>query len=63
MSEQSVELNLGKVLMAILKRYGRVEITPQALIEDVDENYQLRIDFNEDTEMFEITLEEEDNAP
>lgn len=60
MSEQSVELNLGKVLMAILKRYDKVEVSPQALLEEVDEDYQLRIDFNDETEMFEITLEEPD---
>jgi hypothetical protein len=58
MSEQAVDLNLGKVLMAILKRYKKVEVSPQALLEEVDENYQLRIDFNDETEMFEITLEE-----
>ena len=58
MSEQQVELNLGKVLMAILKRYDKVEVSPQSLLEEVDENYQLRIDFNDETEMFEITLEE-----
>jgi len=44
--------------MAILKRYKKVEVSPQALLEEVDENYQLRIDFNDETEMFEITLEE-----
>jgi len=60
MSEQQVELNLGKVLMAILKRYNKVEVSPQSLLEEVDENYQLRIDFNDETEMFEITLEEPD---
>ncbi len=58
MSEQAVDLNLGKVLMAILKRYKKVEVSPQALLEEVDENYQLRIDFNDETEMFEITPEE-----
>ena len=58
MSEQEVELNLGKVLMAILKRYDKVEVSPQTLLEEVDENYQLRIDFNDETEMFEITLED-----
>jgi hypothetical protein len=57
MNDQEVELNLGKVLMAILKRYERVEVSPQALIEDVDDDYQLRIDFNDETELFEITLE------
>lgn len=59
MNDQEVELNLGKVLMAILKGYGKVEVGPQALLEEVDENYQLRIDFNDETEMFEITLEDE----
>ena len=58
MNDQQVELNLGKVLMAILKRYNTVEVSPQSLLEEVDENYQLRIDFNEETEMFEISLEE-----
>lgn len=58
MSEQEVELNLGKVLMAILKRYSKVEVKPQDLLEEVDQNYQLRIDFNDETEMFEITLED-----
>jgi hypothetical protein len=62
MSEQAVDLNLGKVLMAILKRYKKVEVSPQALLEEVDENYQLRIDFNDETEMFEITLEETDES-
>ena len=60
MSEQQVELYLGKVLMAILKRYKSVEVSPESLLEEVDENYQLRIDFNDETEMFEITLEEPD---
>ena len=58
MSEQQVELNLGKVLMAILKRYGSVEVSPESLMEDVNPDYQLRIDFNDETEMFEITLED-----
>ena len=58
MSEQEVELNLGKVLMAILKRYNKVEVSPRVLLEEVDEKYQLRIDFNDETEMFEITLED-----
>lgn len=57
MNDQEVELNLGKVLMAILKRYEKVEVSPQALLEDVDDDYQLRIDFNDETEVFEITLE------
>lgn len=60
MSEQQVELNLGKVLMAILKRYGSVEVSPESLLEDIDPDYQLRIDFNDETEMFEITLEDKD---
>lgn len=60
MSEQQVELNLGKVLMAILKRYGSVEVSPESLMEDVDPDYQLRIDFNDETAMFEITLEDKD---
>lgn len=62
MSEQEVELNLGKVLMAILKRYNKVEINPEALLEDVDIDYQLRIDFNEETNMFEITLEDDNES-
>ena len=41
MNDQMVELNLGKVLMAILKRYGSVEVSPSSLMEEVDENYQL----------------------
>lgn len=57
MNDQEVELNLGKVLMAILKRYGSVEVSPASLMEEIEEDYQLRIDFNEETEMFEITLE------
>lgn len=57
MNDQEVELNLGKVLMAILKRYEKVEVSPQTLLEEVDDDYQLRIDFNDETELFEITLE------
>jgi hypothetical protein len=37
-----------------------VEVSPQALLEEVDEDYQLRIDFNDETEMFEITLDGKD---
>lgn len=62
MNDQEVELNLGKVLMAILKRYNSVEISPSDLLEDVDLDYQLRIDFNDETSMFEITLEDKDES-
>lgn len=62
MSEQTVELNLGKVLMAILKRYEKVEVSPEALMEDVDADYQLKIEFNDETEMFEITLEDKNES-
>lgn len=58
MNDQVVELNLGKVLMAILKRYDTIELSPESLLEDVDDDYQLRVDFNEETSMFEISLEE-----
>ena len=59
MNDQIMELNLGKVLMAILKRYNKVEVSPEDLLEDVDPDYKLRVDFNDETEMFEITLEDE----
>lgn len=62
MSESEVELNLGKVLMAILKRYKTVEVSPDFLLEDIDSDYQLRIDFNEDTNLFEITLEDKNES-
>lgn len=62
MSEQSIELNLGTVLMAILKRYKVVEVSPESLMEPSDDNYQLRVDFNDETELFEITLEEVDES-
>ena len=57
MNDQMVELNLGKVLMAILKKYKTVEVSPEDLINDVDPDYTLRVDFNDETNMFEITLE------
>lgn len=57
MNDQIVELNLGKVLMAILKKYKTVEVSPEDLINDVDPDYTLRVDFNDETNMFEITLE------
>lgn len=59
MNDQVMELNLGKVLMAILKRYEKVEVSPEDLLEDVNPDYKLRVDFNDETEMFEITLEDE----
>ena len=59
MNDQIMELNLGKVLMAILKRYNKVEVSTEDLLEDVDPDYRLRVDFNDETEMFEITLEDE----
>lgn len=57
MNDQMVELNLGKVLMAILKKYKTVEVSPEDLINDVDPDYTLRVDFNDETNMFEITLD------
>jgi hypothetical protein len=62
MNDQVVELNLGKVLMAILKRYDTIELSPESLLEDVDDDYQLRVDFNEETSMFEISLEESNES-
>lgn len=62
MNDQVVELNLGKVLMAILKRYETIELSPEFLLEDVDDDYQLRVDFNEETSMFEISLEESNES-
>lgn len=59
MNDQIMELNLGKVLMAILKRYDKVEVSPDDLLADVNPDYKLRVDFNDETEMFEITLEDE----
>lgn len=58
--QQIMELNLGKVLMAILKQYNKVEVSPEDLLADVNPDYKLRVDFNDETEMFEITLEDED---
>lgn len=62
MSEQSIDINLGKVLMAILKRYEKIEVSPEALMEEVDVDYKLRIDFNDETELFEISLEDKDES-
>lgn len=62
MSEQQVELNLGKVLMAILKRYNTVEVSPEDLLEEIDPDYQLKISFNDETDLFEITLEDIDES-
>jgi len=58
MNEQIMELNLGKVIMAILKRYEMVEVSPDDLLADVIPDYKLRVDFNDSTEMFEISLSE-----
>jgi hypothetical protein len=58
MNEQIMELNLGKVIMAILKRYEMVEVSPDDLLADVSPDYKLRVDFNDSTEMFEISLSE-----
>lgn len=58
MSDQQVELNAGKVLLAILKRYEVVEISPEALLGDEAGDYQLKVEFNEENSMFRITLEE-----
>ena len=57
MSDQELEINLGTLLMAILKRYGMVEVNPQDLVDEVTGDYQLAVTLNEETEMFEITLE------
>ena len=48
--------------MAILKRYDTIELSPESLLEDVDDDYQLRVDFNEETAMFEISLEESNES-
>lgn len=58
MSEQEIELNVASVLLAVLKRYEVVEISPETLLAEDNENYQLRVDFNEENKMFRITLEE-----
>ncbi len=57
MSDQEIEVNLSKVLVSILNKYKSVEISPEDLINDVEEDYRLRIDFNDETSMFEISLE------
>lgn len=59
MSEQeTVDISLGSLLMAILQRYKKIEVSPQVLLSEVDPDYQLKIEFNEETNMFEIELEE-----
>jgi hypothetical protein len=60
MSTEAVDISLGSILMAILERYQKIEVSPAALLKPVDPDYQLKIEFNEETEMFEITLEEPD---
>lgn len=57
MSEQQVDISLGSLLMAILERYKKIEVSPAVLLQKVDPDYQLKIEFNENTEMFEISLE------
>lgn len=58
MSDQQIELNAGKVLLAILKRYQVIEISPEALLADDAGDYQLKVELNEENKMFRITLEE-----
>lgn len=60
MSEQVVDISLGSLLMAILERYKKIEVSPEVLLREVNPDYQLKIEFNEETNMFEIALEEND---
>lgn len=60
--EQVVDISLGKVLMAILQRYTKIEVSPEVLLQEVDTDYQLKVEFNQETNMFEITLEDTEDA-
>ena len=56
MSDQEIEINLGTLLMAVLKRYETIEVNPEDLLQEVDGDYKLDVSLNEDTGMFEISL-------
>lgn len=58
--DQLVEMNLGKVLTAIMKQYDKLTIDPKFMIEEDEVIYKLVIDFNEDTQMFELSITEDD---
>lgn len=60
MSDQVVDISLGSLLMAILERYKKIEVSPEILLREVNPDYQLKIEFNEETNMFEISLEDND---
>lgn len=62
MSEQVVDISLGTILMAILQRYNKIEVSPEVLLQEVNPNYQLRVEFNQENNMFEITLEDSEDA-
>lgn len=57
--DQLVEMNLSKVLTAILKQYNKLEIDPRLMIEEDEIIYKLVIDYNEDTQMFELSIVED----
>ena len=62
MNDQEFEINLGTLLMAILKRYEKVEVNPQDLLSEVSGDYQLSVTLNEESEMFEISLGEKNES-
>lgn len=57
--DQLVEMNLGKILTAIMKQYGELTIDPKLMIEEDEVLYKLVIDFNEDTQMFQLSITED----
>jgi hypothetical protein len=56
MNDQEVEINLGTLLMAVLKRYETIEVNPEDLLQEIDGDYKLNVSLNEETGMFEISL-------
>jgi hypothetical protein len=57
--DQIVEMNLGKILTAIMKQYDRLIIDPKFMIEEDEVLYKLVIDFNDETQMFELSITED----
>lgn len=62
MSDNNLELNLGQILRALLQTHNVLEIDPDALAEESQDNYQLVLSFNDETNMFEVSLAVEDES-
>ena len=61
-NESNIEIDLSKILTSILLQYKEISVPTLLFLKDVNEDRQLEIKYDNDTESFIFKLKDEDGT-